>query len=44
MGSHHIYKIFRKIKTVNTVKDGQITYIRQSFWCINTKSYELLEL
>ena len=23
---------------------GQITYIEQSFWCVNITSYEILEL
>ena len=44
MGSHYVYKIFGKIKTVEYCKNGQITYIEQSFWCVNFASYEILEL
>ena len=43
MGSHYVYKIFRKIKIVKYCKNGQITYIKQIFWCANITSYEILK-
>ena len=42
MGSHYVYKIFRKIKIVKYCKRWP-NHIYQSFWCVNITSYEILE-